>query len=86
MILYLDKRYVPISTTIMVFLGAHVGIVIHTNNVALKVGCCKMLCFVLFLFKFLLIFGEYPSSITRKQNKLGHTCSLIGITTNVTSI
>ncbi len=39
-----------ISTTIMVFLAAHVGIVIHTNNAALKEGCCKMLCFVMFLF------------------------------------
>lgn len=76
----------PISTTMMVFFCVHVGIVIHTNNAALKVGCCKMLCFVLLLFKFLLIFGEYPLSITRKQNKLGHTCSLIGITTNVTRI
>lgn len=55
-----------ISTIIMGFFGVHVGIVIYTNNAALKVGCCKMLCFVLFLFKFLLIFGEYPLSITRK--------------------
>lgn len=77
---------VVISTTIMVLLGARVGIVFHTNKAALKEGCCKMLYFVMFLFKILLIFGEYPLSITRKQNKLGHTCSVIGITTNLTSI